>query len=122
MDSLIESALLSLTSSPKEAGYLLFHIHFMIILCLPVIFLFFPILRIPIMCVWVPFFTYHIVYKKCPLTKIERRLHGEDITIIDLFLNPLGLPVTRASRDFMHVTMSALFMSLMGISYVFKFP
>ena len=122
MDSLIESALLSLTSSPKEAGYLLFRLHFIGVALLPVLFLFVPILRIPIMCFWSPIFIYHLLYRKCPITKIERRLHGEDITVLDTFLDKIGIPVTRASRDFIHITMSALFMSLMGLIYFFKFP
>lgn len=118
----VDTILLALTSTPKEAGYLLYYLHIAGVFLLPTLFLFVPVLRIPILCFWIPVFIYHLRYRKCPITKIERRLHGEDITVLDPAIKLIGLPVTRESRDFIHVTMSSLFMSLMGLAYFFKFP
>ena len=116
---LFDSILLALTSTPKEAGYLLYRIHIAGVFLLPTLFLFVPFMRIPILCFWIPVFVYHLRYRKCPITKIERRLHGEDITVLDPILQFIGLPVTRQSRDFIHVTMSSLFMSVMGVGWYF---
>ncbi len=118
----VDAILLSWTSTPKEAGYLLYRLHIAGVFLLPTLFLLIPIMRVPILCFWVPIFIYHLRYRKCPITKIERRLHGEDITVLDPILQWIGIPVTRTSRDFIHVTMSSLFMSVIGLSYFFKFP
>jgi hypothetical protein len=118
----VDTFLLSLTSTPKEAGYLLYRMHITGVFLLPTVFLFVSFMRIPILCFWIPVFIYHLRYRKCPITKIERRLHGEDITVLDPVLQLIGIPVTRESRDFIHVTMSSTFMSVIGLSYFFKFP
>lgn len=69
-----------------------------------------PLLRPVIAIAFFPFFVGHVLYGRCPLTLVERRLHGENITILDPVLSFFGLPVTRDNRHNLNAVLSAIFM------------
>lgn len=106
----LEQLALAVTPDRKEAGYLVYNLHVIIVGLLPLLFLFVQSLRSIILVIWFPFFLYHILYRKCPLTRIERRLHGEDRTVLDPLITFLGLRVNKTSRDLVHVVLSSIFM------------
>jgi hypothetical protein len=109
----LESAALQLAGDKKEAGYLLYSAHMAGMLSFPVLFLLIPMLRIPIMISFFPLFMYHLVYKRCPVTRIERRLHGDDVTVLDPFIKLLGLNPTDTNRKIMQVFLSTIAMGVM---------
>ena len=109
----LEVAVLQLADNKKEAGYLLYSAHMAALLSFPVIFFLVPMLRIPIMISFFPLFVYHLIYKRCPVTRIERRLHGDDVTVLDPFIKLLGLNPTDTNRKTMQVFLSTIAMAVM---------
>ena len=70
----------------RQLGFFLYNLHIAIVVGFAAAFVFLPVARPLLFLVFLPFFIGHLVYGRCPLTLVERRLHGEDITILDLSL------------------------------------
>ena len=113
MDEILEPLLLYVSNDRRDAGLLLFYVHLIGMLMLPVTFLWVTMLRIPLFISYFPLYIYHLVKKKCPLTRIERRLHGEDRTVLDVFLALLGFNASNENRNTLLIVLSTLFMLLM---------
>jgi hypothetical protein len=97
----------------KQIGYLLFVGHLAVAVSLPILYAFFPSWRLVLLAIFIPIFLLHIRTGSCPITRMERKLHGEDITIIDLILYPLGLARTRENRVKTQMFVSTVFLSWM---------
>jgi hypothetical protein len=100
-----------------DAGYWLYRLHTALLLLLFGLYYVFPSLRLPILILYIPIFLLHITAKHCPLTRLERKLHGEDITILDPFLQLLGIPTTKENRNRFQVIASTLvlFLFVLGV-------
>lgn len=109
----LEAAALQLSEDRRSAGYLLYAAHMVGMLGFPIVFFFVEMLRIPIMICFFPLFMYHIIYKRCPVTRIERRLHGDDVTVLDPFIKLLGMNPTNDRRKSMQIFLSTLAMGVM---------
>lgn len=94
----------------KRLGFALYNLHIAIVIGFAAAFVFLPTARPLLFFVFVPFFLGHIVYGRCPLTLVERRLHGEDITILDPILDAVGLPRSRDNRHNLNAVLSCIFM------------
>ena len=102
--------MLSVEPDKKTAGHKLLYLHATGMFLMPVLFFVVQMIRIPLFICYIPLYIYHLVEKRCPVTHVERRLHGEDKTVIDLFLNIVGLPITVGNRDIMLIFLSTGFM------------
>lgn len=96
--------------TPKEWGYVVYRLHVLLVVGIAVAFVMAPLLRPVIAIAFFPFFVGHVLYGRCPLTLVERRLHGENITIVDPVLQLFGLPVTRENRHNLNAVLSTIFM------------
>ena len=96
--------------TPKEWGYVAYRLHVFLVVGIFVAFVVAPLLRPVIAIAFFPFFVGHVLYGRCPLTLVERRLHGENITILDPVLQLFGLPVTRENRHNLNAVLSTIFM------------
>lgn len=77
-----------------------------------------PKLRMYMLIIFFPLFLMHVLGLGCPFTKIERHFHGEDITIIDPFLNMIGIYPSYDNRK----TFQAWFSSILFTWMVFLYP
>ena len=91
-----------------NAGYLLYGLHIALIFLLILLYATFPSLRLPLLALYIPIFLFHITARHCPLTKLERQLHGEDITVLDPILYIVGLPPTKQNRNGLQVIISSM--------------
>ena len=113
MDEILEPLLLYASKDRRDAGVMLFYVHLIGMLMMPVAFVWFAMLRIPIFISYFPLYIYHLIEKKCPLTRIERRLHGEDRTVLDVFLSMLGFETNNENRNTLLIVLSTLWMLAM---------
>ncbi len=113
MEDVLQSLVLAIEPNKQIAGYSLFYLHLTAMFVMPLVFIGVTMLRIPIFISYVPLYIYHIVKKGCPVTRVERRLHGEDRTVIDVFLALLGIKVTNENRNKMLIALSTGFMLFM---------
>jgi hypothetical protein len=113
MEEFIEDVILLINSNKESAGHTLFRIHLTGMLLLPIVFLSIPMVRIPIFICYIPLYIYHLIKKRCPLTRVERKLHGLDQTVTDVFLGIFGFKTTKDNRNRMMLFMSSAFMILM---------
>jgi hypothetical protein len=81
------------------AGYALFRLHVSVLFLLIGLYSVFPSLRKPIFFLYIPILFFHLTQKHCPITKLERSLHKEDITILDPLMTLMGIPISRANRN-----------------------
>ncbi len=104
--------MLAIEPNRKKAGHLLYraHVAFVILLLLLV---FVAPIRPFILIFYIPFFYLHVRNSGCPITKYERRLHGEDITILDPVLAMMGFPPTKSNRNTFQIFISTLYMLLL---------
>jgi hypothetical protein len=102
--------------SVPDAGYWLYRLHVALLFLLLSLYYVYPSLRIFILILYIPIFLLHITAKHCPVTRLERKLHGEDITILDLPLQLLGIPTTKGNRNRFQVIASTgvLFLFVWG--------
>ncbi len=113
MEDFIESIVLAVEPNKEQAGYKLFYTHLAGMVSLPLVFLAITVLRIPIFICYVPLYIYHLVKKRCPVTRVERKLHLNDTTVIDVFLVAIGAETTRDNRNMMLMFLSTAFMIYM---------
>ena len=113
MEEILESISLAVEPDKTTAGTKLFYVHLTGMTLMPLIFLSIPMLRIPIFISYVPLYIYHIIKKSCPVTRVERRLHHQDITVLDVFLKMVGIEPTRMSRNTMLIFLSTVFIIYM---------
>ncbi len=90
-----------------EKGFLLYRAH--ATLALGVLFLSFIYPKV-VLFIMFPIFLYNMMFLSCPLTKIERFLHKQDITIIDPLIVAMGIPVNNTTRQDVHKFLISLFM------------
>ncbi len=98
----------------RSAGYLIYFFHLFAMISAPFIFLLVPIFRIPLAICFFPLFMYHIIYKRCPVTRVERGLHGDDITVLDPFIQLFCLSPNKKTRDVFQIVLSTAFMATMA--------
>ena len=72
-------------------GYILYELHLFVLVSFIIIYYMRPSIRIFMLVLFFPWFLMHVLGMGCPFTKIERYFHGEDITVIDPFLNMFGI-------------------------------
>lgn len=72
-------------------GYFLYELHLFALVSFIFIYYVRPKVRVVMLFLFFPLFLFHVFGVGCPFTKIERYFHGEDITIIDPFLNIFGI-------------------------------
>jgi hypothetical protein len=68
-------------------GYLLYEMHIFALVAFIFVFYARPAIRKYMFLAFLPFFFMHVAGVGCPMTKIEKHYHQEDITIIDPFLH-----------------------------------
>uniref|UniRef100_A0A6C0I7N2 DUF2784 family protein n=1 Tax=viral metagenome TaxID=1070528 RepID=A0A6C0I7N2_9ZZZZ len=108
----MERFVLAIEPNRKKAGYLLYRAHIVFVILLLLLVFVGPI-RPYILIFYIPFFYLHVHNRGCPITKTERRLHGEDITILDPVLAMMGFPATNSIRNTFQILISTLFMLLL---------
>jgi hypothetical protein len=101
--------MLAIEPDPKKAGYLLYRVHVICVMFLLSTLLIAP-LRPYVLIFYIPFFYLHVHNAGCPITKSERRLHGEDITVLDPVLGLMGFAPTKENRNIFQIFISTLFM------------
>lgn len=109
----MESFVLMIEPDRKKAGYLLYNIHTVCVALLLLTTVFIARLRPYILIFYIPFFYLHVHNNGCPITKSERRLHREDITVLDPILGLMGFPATNKNRNTLQIVVSTLFMLLL---------
>lgn len=57
---------------------------------------------------YLPLVFFHAYNKKCPLTRLEQRLHGQDVTVMDPFLWVAGIERSSSNRETVTLLMSCL--------------
>ena len=105
---ILEQGILMFEPHRHSAGYLLYRLHAATVVGLIVLFIVYPKVRRILFVLFIPFFAVHVLYGSCPVTRVERRLHGENITVIDPLILLFALPITRATRDTTQVILSTL--------------
>ena len=113
MEDILQSLVLAIEPNKQTAGYTLFYVHLTCMFLLPILFIGVTLLRIPILICYFPLYVYHILKKGCPVTRVERRLHGENRTVIDVFLGLLGIKPSNENRNKMLMFLSTMFMVFM---------
>ncbi len=113
MEDALQSLVLAIEPNKQIAGYSLFYLHLTAMFVMPLVFVGVTMLRIPTFICYLPLYIYHLVKKGCPVTRVERRLHGEDRTVIDVFLGLIGVKVTNKNRNTMLIALSTGFMVFM---------
>ncbi len=108
---ILKSIVLAIEPDHKKAGLNLLYLHFIGMLSMPILAAGFVLLRIPMLISFAPLYVYHLMYRKCPVTSVERRLHAEDRTVIDIFLYTFGIPPNKKSRDTALLILSSTFMA-----------
>ena len=95
-------------------GWFLFSLHEFIFVLFLAVFIVRPGLRPILIVLFIPILLFHISGYGCPFTRIERHYHGQNVTILDPFLNMFGIAITRDNRE----TFQAYFSSLLVLCMV----
>lgn len=103
----MESFVLALQPNRKKAGHLLLLTHEITISLSVFLMILVPASRLIILILFLPFFYLHMTNQGCPCSKIERRLHGEDLTAIDPLMVAIGMPVTHDNRNKFQIVFSS---------------
>lgn len=105
--------MLMIEPDSRRAGYLLYRIHAVCVVILLFSTIFIRKLRPYILIFYIPFFYLHVHNNGCPITKAERRLHKEDLTLLDPVLALMGYAPTNKNRNILQIFVSSLFMLLL---------
>jgi len=97
-------------------GWVLFEAHQFIFVLFLAAFLMRPELRRVLILLFIPVFLFHISGYGCPFTRLERYYHGQDVTIMDPFLNIVGLPINRYNRETFQGYFSSLLLFVMVLT------
>jgi len=109
----MEHFMLMMEPDPRKAGYLLYRIHCVLVVLLVLSTIFIHKLRPYILIFYIPFFYLHVHNNGCPITKAERKLHNEDLTVLDPVLSLMGIPPTNKNRNLFQIFVSTLFVLLL---------
>lgn len=101
-----------------ELGMALYNIHILMLFAVLAVGYVFPKFML---FVYAPIFLYHVTFRSCPLTKIERSLHRRDITVLDPITSGFGFELTRENRQITHIALSTIFLVFLFRMY-FKSP
>lgn len=102
-------------------GWFLFEAHQFVFVLFLAVFIMRPGLRRILILLFIPVFLFHVSGYGCPFTRLERHYHGQNVTIIDPFLNMGGIPVTRDTRETFQGYFSSLLLLLMVLT-VWVYP
>lgn len=80
-------------------GWVLFSLHEFVFVLFLAAFIVRPGLRRILILLFIPVFLFHISGYGCPFTRLERHYHGQNVTILDPFLNIAGLEINRENRE-----------------------
>lgn len=97
-------------------GWFLFEAHQFIFVLFLLAFLFRPRIRYILILLFIPVLLMHMSGYGCPFTRIERYYHGQNVTIIDPFLNMFGIPITRDNRETFQAYFSSLLIATMVLT------
>jgi hypothetical protein len=97
-------------------GWVLFEAHQFVFVLFLAAFVMRPELRRVLILIFIPVFLFHISGYGCPFTRLERYYHGQDVTIMDPYLNIVGLPITRNNRETFQAYFSSLLLFVMVLT------
>jgi len=97
-------------------GWVLFEAHQFVFVLFLAAFIMRPELRRVLILIFIPVFMFHISGYGCPFTRLERYYHGQDVTIMDPYLNIVGLPITRNNRETFQGYFSSLLLFVMVLT------
>ena len=100
----------------ENLGWVLFGLHEFIFVLFLVVFVVRPGLRPVLIAMFIPVFLFHVSGYGCPFTRLERHFHGQNVTIMDPFLNIVGLPITRNNRESFQGYFSSLLLLAMVLT------
>jgi hypothetical protein len=109
----MEHFMLMMEPDSRKAGYLLYRIHSVLVVLLVLSTIFIRRLRPYILIFYIPFFYLHVHNNGCPITKAERKLHKEDLTVLDPVLMLMGVPPTNKNRNLFQIFVSTVFVLLL---------
>jgi hypothetical protein len=104
-----------------NTGWVLYGLHQFVLVLFIAAFISRPALRPLLIAVFIPIAFLHTVGFGCPFTRLERYYHGQNATIIDPFLNMLGLEITRTNRQVFQGYFSSLLLLAMVLT-VWVYP
>jgi len=104
-----------------NAGWILYGLHQFVLVLFVAVFITRPALRPLLIAVFIPIVFLHAAGFGCPFTRLERYYHGQNVTIIDPFLNMLGLDITRENRQVFQGYFSSLLLLAMILT-VWVYP
>jgi len=102
-------------------GWFLYRLHQFFFITFLTVFVVRPALRPLLIATFIPVFFFHVSGYGCPFTRIERYYHGENVTIIDPFLNMFGIPITTPNRKTFQAYFSALLLFFMVFT-IYAYP
>jgi hypothetical protein len=95
-------------------GWVLYGLHQFLLVLFIAVFATRPALRPFLIIVFIPIAFFHVAGYGCPFTRVERHYHGQNVTIIDPFLNMFRLEITRENRQ----TFQGYFSSLLLLAMI----
>lgn len=102
-------------------GWFLFEAHQFVFVLFLATFIMRPGLRRILILLFIPVFFFHISGYGCPFTRLERYYHGQNVTIIDSFLNMGGIPINRETRETFQGYFSSILLLVMVLT-VWAYP
>ncbi|NBR60667.1 hypothetical protein EB118_02835 [bacterium] len=104
----------------QEIGYFLYELHLFALVAFVIIYYMRPAIRIYLLIGFFPLFLMHLLGLGCPYTRLERYYHGQDITIIDPFLNFFGIYPSYDNRKNFQAWFSSILVAWMLFFLYFK--
>jgi hypothetical protein len=116
------SILRMLNMKDKTIGFYLrsLHVHTPIYLLIAMQTCSFPVAVFVLCCLFIAL-TYFVLYDGCVLSKIEKTLDGQDITIVDPFLEIRGVKKTKQNRMRLSYVFAAGYITLMLLIFWYRF-
>jgi hypothetical protein len=97
-------------------GWMLYGLHQFTLILFVSVFVVRPNLRPFLIIVFIPIAFFHVSGHPCPFSRLERYYHGQNVTIIDPFLNMFGLEITLENRQTFQAYLSSLLLLAMGLT------
>jgi hypothetical protein len=95
-------------------GWVLYGLHQFVLVLFIAVFATRPAIRPFLIIVFIPIAFFHVAGYGCPFTRVERHYHGQNVTIIDPFLNMFRLEMNRENRQ----TFQGYFSSLLLLAMI----
>jgi len=102
-------------------GWVIYGAHQFVLVLFVAMFASRPNLRPLLIAVFIPIAFFHVSGYGCPFTRLERYYHGQNVTIIDPFLNMFGLKINRENRYMFQGYFSSLLLLAMILT-VWVYP